>query len=33
MKSFYAAWSDKPDLKLAGSSETALLKLFPLDPL
>ena len=28
MKSFYIAWSDEPDLKLAWSSETALFKLF-----
>ena len=33
MKSFYVAWSDEPDLKLAWSSETALFKLFPLGPL
>ena len=33
MKSFYVPWSDKPDLKLAWSSATALFKLFPLGPL
>ena len=33
MKSFYVAWSDEPDLKLAWSSETSLFKLFPLGPL
>ena len=33
MKSFYVALSDKPDLKLASSSATALFKLFPLGPL
>ena len=30
MKSFYVAWSDEPDLKLAWSSETALFKLLAL---
>ena len=33
MKSFYVAWSDEPDLKLAWSSETAFFNLFPLCPL
>ena len=33
MKSFYVAWSDEPDLKLAWSSETVLFKLFLLGPL
>ena len=33
MKSFYIAWSNEPDLKLALSSETDLFKLFSLGPL
>ena len=32
MKSFYVAWSNEPDLKLAWSSESALFKLSPLGP-